>query len=98
MNSFIFVVSSQDFGRSFVPWCLFSRFLAWLPMSLGVEPLLGFSRKRELPVKERMKILSAEQRSCSEACLCLEERRNEDQYSFSILLEYKFFLSNFLFE
>lgn len=58
-RSFIFVIYSQDFGGSSVSWCLFSKFLAWFPMSLGVEPLLGFSRKKELPVKERLKILSA---------------------------------------
>lgn len=89
MSSFIFVISSEDLGRSLVSWCLFAEFLAW---SLGVEPLLGFSRKRELPVKEGIKILSVEQRSCSGPCLYLEERRNEDQNGFCILLEYKFFL------
>lgn len=97
MGSFIFVISSPDFGRSLVSWCLFSEFLAWLPVSLRVDPLLGFSMKREVPVKERIKILSAEQRSSSGACLCLEERRNENQHGFCILLEYNFFPIYFFF-
>lgn len=51
----------------------------------GSRASVGLLQERELPLKERLKILSVEQRSCSGTCLCLEERRNEDQHDFHIL-------------
>lgn len=61
------------------------KVLGLVPHEFGNRASVVLLQERELPLKERLKILSAEQRSCSGTCLCLEERRNEGQHDFRIL-------------
>jgi len=61
-------------------------FIFRVPCELGSKACvgsLGFSRKSELPVMERLKILCAEQRPSSGGCPSLGERRTEDHCDFN---------------
>lgn len=72
--------------KKFVVLVFIFRVLGLVPHEFGSRVSVGLLQEKGAPCEGKYKDSSAEMRSCSEASLCLEERRNEDQHGFCILL------------